>query len=132
MEPGRGSPGLFDSDLQPCVVCGEEVLAESKAGVLAVLRQILLVHQWIGALRVHRRNPADDDDAATVAAGVEVQAHPRMSPDVSDLGGVGLRVDDHILTVEVELHEPRDGWPDFATVVSTRTYRIRACWKPLD
>jgi hypothetical protein len=55
-----------------------------------------------------------------------------MSPDVSDLGGVGLRVDDHILTVEVELHEPRDGWPDFATVVSTRTYRMRACWKPLD
>ena len=41
-----------------------------------------------------------------------------MSLDVSDLGGVGLRVDDHILTVEVELHEPRDGWPDFATVVS--------------
>jgi hypothetical protein len=74
MEPGRRRPDLVDGDLQPCVVCGEEVLAESKAGrVLAVLRQILLVHQWIGALRVHRRNPADDDDAAIVAVGVEVQ-----------------------------------------------------------
>ena len=77
------------------VVGGQELLGEAEAGgELAVLRPILLVLQRIGVLGVDRRLAADDDEPGAVAVGVQVQADSRMVPDVSDLGGVGFRVDD--------------------------------------
>src|SRR5690606_33369665 len=94
---GRSRPDLFDVDLEPGAVGGEELVGETEAGrILAVLLRIPLVLQGVRILRVDRGRAADGDDPASVPVGVQVQADPRMVPDVADLGRARFGVDDDV------------------------------------
>ena len=57
---------------------------------LAVLRPIGCVVAAVHALGVDRCLTADDDDPATAAVGVQVQADLGMALDVPDLGGATM------------------------------------------